>query len=215
MILRRRLGGHRDADGDRVEVLDKNLVLVDNLVFYRIRTAFLCLSRHDEAFRLLVVGNGERRVSTQRQLLLEGILVFGKSLFILCRSIGLFRIIRLVGVVGVIGVVRLLGVGSLFVLGSLFILFGILGYCLLETIVGFLQEGEMVVERFHIQRTVDVQLTVVGNGVTQVDTLLCDGTALPVVSGIIADVGIDPVEDGQFVQRHLIGGRKRLSVVQR
>ena len=73
----------------------------------------------------------------------------------------------------------------------------------------------MIVERFHIQRTVDVQLTVVGNGVTQVDTLLCDGTALPVVSGIIADVGIDPVEDGQFVQRHLIGGRKRLSVVQR
>ena len=72
----------------------------------------------------------------------------------------------------------------------------------------------MVVERFHIQRTVDVQLTVVGNGVTQVDTLLCDGTALPVVSGIIAGVGIDPVEDGQLVQRHLIGGRKRLTVVQ-
>ena len=209
MILRRWLGGHRDADGDGVEVLDKNLVLVDNLVFYRIRTAFLCLSRHDEALRLLVVGNGERRVSTQRQLFLEGVLVFGKSLFILCRPVGLAGVVRLVGLV------RLLGVGGLFVLSSLFILFGILGYCLLETIVGFLQEGEMVVERFHIQRTVDVQLTVVGNGVTQINALLCNGTALPVVSGIIADVGIDPVEDGQLVQRHLIGGRKRLTVVQR
>ena len=211
MILRRRLGGHRDADGDGVEVLDKNLVLVDNLVFYRIRTAFLCLSRHDEALRLLVVGNGERRVRTQRQLLLEGVLVFGKSFLVLCRTVGFVGVVRLVRVVG------FLGVGSLFVffvLARLLVL-RLLGYRLLETIVGFLQEGEMVVERFHIQRTVDVQLTVVGNGVTQINALLCDGTALPVVSGIIADVGVDPVEDRQLVQRHLIGGRKRLTVVQR
>ena len=73
----------------------------------------------------------------------------------------------------------------------------------------------MVVECLKIQGTVDVQLTVVGNGVTQINALLCNGTALPVVSGIIAGVGIDPVEDGQLVQRHLIGGRKRLTVVQR
>ena len=101
------------------------------------------------------MGNGECSVSAQRQLLLEGVLVFGKSLFVLCRSV------RFVGIVRLVGVVRILGVSGLLVLGSLFVLVGLLvlsllGYRLLETIVGFLQEGEMVVERLKIQGTVDV-----------------------------------------------------------
>ena len=57
----------------------------------------------------------------------------------------------------------------------------------------------MIIERLHVQRTIDVELAAVGDGVTQVETGLGDRTALPVVGGIVAGIGINPVEDGELV----------------
>ena len=47
-------------------------------MFNRIGLPLLGLSRHDETLGLLVMADGQRGVGLQRQLLLEGILVFGQ-----------------------------------------------------------------------------------------------------------------------------------------
>ena len=73
----------------------------------------------------------------------------------------------------------------------------------------------MVVERLHIEIAVDVQLAIVRDGVTQTSTISQFRTTHPVVGGIIRRVRGHPVEDRQFVQRQLVGSRKRLAIVQR
>ena len=73
----------------------------------------------------------------------------------------------------------------------------------------------MIVERLHVQITVDRQLAVVGNGVTQGGTVFQLCAAHPVVGGRIVGVGRQPVEDGQFVERQLVGSREGLPIVER
>ena len=73
----------------------------------------------------------------------------------------------------------------------------------------------MVVERLHVERAVDGNLTIVGDGVAQRRAVLLLTTTHPVVGSGVVGIGIHPVEDGQLVQRQLIGSRKRLAVVQR
>ena len=73
----------------------------------------------------------------------------------------------------------------------------------------------MVVERLHVQRTVDVGLAVVIDDVACRGAILQFGTATPVVSGGIVRIGIEPVEDRQLIERQLIGGGEVLPIVQR
>ena len=73
----------------------------------------------------------------------------------------------------------------------------------------------MVVERLHVQVAVDVELAAVRDGVTQVEAVLTLCAAHPVVGGVEVGVSSDPVEDGQLVERQLVGGGEVLAVVQR
>ena len=78
----------------------------------------------------------------------------GLGVFWVLRVFRVFKVFRVGRVLRALGAFRLGGLGGCF------------GDGLFETVVGFLQEGEVVVERLHVQRAVDVQLTAVGNGVT-------------------------------------------------
>ena len=91
----------------------------------------------------------------------------------------------------------------------------LLRYGLAETLVRLLEEGEVVVKRLHIEVTIDVQLTIVRNGITQTGAIgqLC--TTHPVISSIIRSIGSHPVEDGQLIQRQLIRCREGLAIVER
>ena len=73
----------------------------------------------------------------------------------------------------------------------------------------------MVVERLHVERAVDGNLAIVGDGVAQRCAILLLTATLPVVGSGIVGIGIQPVEDGQLIQRHLVRRRKRLAIVQR
>ena len=212
LTLSGRLGRHVDADGDGVEVLDQDGVLVDHLIFNRIGTALLGLGSDDKTLRLFVVRDLERGVRTQGQLLLEGVLVLGQGFFVLGRFGWVLRVVRLTSIASFTSITSFTRLTGLFVFGGLL---GVFGDSLLETVVGFLQEGEMIIERLHVQRTIDVELAAVGDGVTQVETGLGDRTALPVVGGIVAGIGINPIEDGELVQRQLIRRREGLTIVQR
>ena len=59
----------------------------------------------------------------------------------------------------------------------------------------------MVIERFHVQRGVDVQVSSAVNDVSQRGTILEFRSAGPRVVGIIRGIAIKPVEDWQFVKR--------------
>ena len=199
LVLRGRLGSDGQLHLQRVAALDDNLVLVYHLIFNRIATAFGCLGGDDEPLGLLVVRHGECRVGTQGQFGLVGVLVLGEGFFLL-------------GGLGACGTGFTCGAGFTCPAGPCCP--ALLGDGFLEAVVGLLEEGEVVVERLHVQISVDVDLTVVGDGITQVRTILQLCTAHPVVSGIIGSIGIEPVQDGQLVERQLIAGGEGLAVVQ-
>ena len=136
----------------------------------------------------------EGRVRQERQLLLEGILILRQ------RSLSL--------VLG--GVFDSTTLGSLRFLG---LLRG-LGDSLTEAFIDFFEEREVVVERLHVEVAVDVQLTIVGDGVTQTGSVVEFGTPYPVVGRIIRRVRGHPVEDRQLVERQLIGSGERLAIVE-
>ena len=218
LVLNGRLDGHGDHDADGVQILDKNLVLVYHLVFNRIGAAVLGLGGNDEPLRLLVVGQRERGVRLERHLLLEGILV--------ARQLGGIRLTAagfLIAVLRVLAILTVLGSLLGFLLGG-FLLFCLLlgsglllrlGYRLLEALVHLLEEGEVVVERLHVEVAVDVQLAVVRYGVAQRRAVGQLRAAHPVVGGRIAGIRGDPVEDGQLVQRQLVAGGEGLPIVER
>ena len=72
----------------------------------------------------------------------------------------------------------------------------------------------MVVERLHVQIAVDVDLAVVGDGITQICTILQLRATHPVVRRIIGGIRIEPVQDRQLVERQLIAGSEVLAIVQ-
>ena len=84
-----------------------------------------------------------------------------------------------------------------------------------EALIGLLEEGRVVVERLQVERAVDVQTAVAANGVAEAGTVVEFRSPYPRVVGVIRGIGIDPVEDGQFIQRQLIGSRHLLLVVER
>ena len=72
----------------------------------------------------------------------------------------------------------------------------------------------MVVKHLHIEVAVDVQLSVVGDGVTQIGTVVQRRSTHPVIGGIVRGVRGYPVEYGQLIDGHLIRRRKGLAIVQ-
>ena len=73
----------------------------------------------------------------------------------------------------------------------------------------------MVVEHLHIERAIDIETAVAGDGIAQRDTIVALRTAYPGIAPRIRGITIHPVEDGQFVQRQLIAGGDLLLVVER
>ena len=100
-------------------------------------------------------------------------------------------------------------------LWRLLVLLRVVGRGLLETLVGLLQEGDMVIERLHIERAVDIQVAVVRDGITQRGAIVELCATHPRIGGIIRGIHLEPVEDRQFVDRYLITGRERLLIVER
>ena len=144
-------------------------------------------------------------IGCQGDFLLESILVLGQCLGLLGIVLGGF--LCLGGFVGLGLVGRFL-----FVLGVF--LFRLLGRCFLEAVVDLLEEWRMVVERLQIQGAVDVDVAVVGDDVAQRGSVFQIRTTYPGVGGVVGSVAVEPVEDGQLVERQLIGGGKRLPIVQ-
>ena len=159
-------------------------------------------------------------VGQQLQFLLKALRVLGQSLFLL---VGLLvgSSLRRVFAFGngfSPGLLFLL----LFLLSlslGLFLLLFFLGYLtlallLVEAVVGTLQEGHHVVEFLQVERSIDVQRTVVVDGISERSAILQIGTAHPAVAGVVAGIGIQPFEDGDEIQRKLVAGLERLAVVE-
>ena len=72
----------------------------------------------------------------------------------------------------------------------------------------------MIVERFEIERAVDIQVAAAVDGVAQRGAILQFCTALPRVIGRIGGITVYPVKDGQLVQWQLIGYGGLLLVVE-
>ena len=199
LILQWWLGGHCQLDDRSILVLDKNLILVNHLIFNRIKTSVARVCCDDQSFRLLVMGYCEGGVRTKGQLFLESVLVLGERCLWACFAI-FTSITGLTCRTSFTSITRFLH---------------LLRYGLAETLVRLLEEGEVVVKRLHIEVTVDVQLTIVRNGITQAGTIgqLC--STHPVISSIIRGIGSHPVEDGQLIQRQLIRCREGLAIVER
>ena len=73
----------------------------------------------------------------------------------------------------------------------------------------------MVIERFEVDSTIDVNATVVGDGVTKRSTVIKLCSSLPGIGGGVLGIGLDPVEDGNLIEWGLIAGREVLVVVER
>ena len=150
LILQRWLGSHRQLDGGRIAVLYLYLILVYNLIFNRIHLPVTRSRRYYQTLRLLVVGNGKGAVRAQCQLLLIRIFVLGKRS--ISRISWLFRVSRLICLICLI---CLAYSASIFTDGFS------------ESLIRFLEEGEVVIERLHIEIAIDVQLAIVRNGIAQ------------------------------------------------
>ena len=73
----------------------------------------------------------------------------------------------------------------------------------------------MVVESLQVESPVDIQVALIADGVTQRRTVIEVGTPQPGVGGFVGGIGLQPVEDRQFVERQLVTGIERLLVVER
>ena len=72
----------------------------------------------------------------------------------------------------------------------------------------------MVIERLKVDISIDIDLTIVRDRITQSSTVFALRTTYPVVGGIIAGISCHPVHDRQFVQWQLIAGSECLAIVQ-
>ena len=85
----------------------------------------------------------------------------------------------------------------------------------LEAIVGFLQEGEVIVEGLHVEGAVDIQVTVRVDDIAQAAAIVALRATYPCIAAVIRGIGIHPVQNRQFVQRQLVAGCHLLLVVER
>ena len=101
------------------------------------------------------MGHGKGGVRLQHQLLLVGILVLREFALFLA-GLAILGILGILAILVVLTVLTILTVLTVFVVLVLLVLLGrlrtlcILGRSLLETVVGLLQEGEVVIERLHV-----------------------------------------------------------------
>ena len=73
----------------------------------------------------------------------------------------------------------------------------------------------MVVECLQVEGAVDGEVAVAVDGVAVADAFFRLRTFHPGIAGGIGGVAVDPVEDGQFVQRQLVAGGDLLLIVER
>ena len=100
--------------------------------------------------------HGDGAVRQNSDLLLEGVLVLGQ------------RCLLFVGIlVGLSTLGVLLGLATLSILLRVLVRLAIVIALFLKTLVGLLQEGDMVVERLEVDRSVDVQVAVVLDDVAE------------------------------------------------
>ena len=83
-----------------------------------------------------------------------------------------------------------------------------------ELLVGFLQEGHVVVERFEVEAGVVGGAARVGDVVAHGGAVFEVGAARPVVRAVVGKVGGEPVEERQFVERQFPGEIKGLLIRQ-
>ena len=72
----------------------------------------------------------------------------------------------------------------------------------------------MIVEFHQIERTIEVQTAIGVDGISIRNTVLILRTLVPGIGGIVRSIGIDPVEDGNQIERQLVGSRKGLIIIQ-
>ena len=73
----------------------------------------------------------------------------------------------------------------------------------------------MIVERLHVDGTVNIEVTATVDGVAERSTVFEFRTSHPRIVRGERSIAVEPVEDWQFVQRQLIGSRYLLLVVER
>ena len=139
------------------------------------------------------MSHGDGGIELEGDLALIGVLVFRQELFI-----GGARILRISRILRAPRIPRRAGS----------IIFS-------EALIGFFEERRVVVERLQVERAVDVQTAVAADGVAKTGTVVEFRSPYPRVMGVIRGIGIDPVEDGQFIQWQLVGGCHLLLVVER
>ena len=85
---------------------------------------------------------------------------------------------------------------------------------LVETFVGFAQKRNVVIEPFEIKQTVERQAAVVGDDVAQALMRRSLRAAHPRISGMILPLQAGPIENGDEMERHLIGECEGLLIIQ-
>lgn len=207
LLVKRLLGSDADLQfHDRVHLVgDDDGVVVLAAVAELEGLAVGGLGHDDETARLLVVLHLDRGVRPQRDLLLKGVLVLGQvGLLLFCLLVVFRLVLALACVLRLLVQLRPHSVGV--ATGSAVVL--------VEALVGLLEEGNVVVELHEVERSVDGERAVVDDGVAQVGAVFKLRSALPAVGGIVGGVAVDPVEDGDEVERQLIAGLEALVVAQ-
>ena len=209
LVFKRLLGGHSNLHlHGRIHLVgDFYLVVVHHLVFQLIRFAVLGLGGDDQTLALLAMGHSDGCIGLDFYFLFKSLFVLGQSLFFLGFILLLFSLwawpsatpCRLVLVVQVFPG-RLVAVGGT--------------RRLAETVVGLFQERHMVVEFLQIERAIDVGRTVHRNHITQRRAVFQIGASCPIIGRVVAGITVHPIEDGQQVERQLVGCLERLVVVQ-
>ena len=157
-----------------------------------------CTGSDIEATGILVMSHSNRGIRAQGNLTLVGVLMEGELLFV-----GVGRA-RRTGISRISGWIRSSRaprqVGST---------------CLSILLVGFFQEGEVMIEGLQIEGAVDVQVAVAVDGITQRDTVVTFRAAHPRIAGIIGGIGIHPLQIRQLIQRQLVAECGLLLVIER
>ena len=222
LVVERVLGrdGDFQLEGGVDLVLDEDLVVVQLLELQLELLALGGLRHHTQAFRLLSVVDLDGGVGEQGDFLLETLLVLRQFLLLLLHLL-VVGTLTIGGCLLAIGgslltglflfLLLLLGVGLLL----LFLVDLRLRRLLVESLVGLLQERNVVVELLEAEGAVEVERAVVGDGVTQRCAVFELGSTNPVVGGVVGGIGCHPIEDGDEVERQLVAGLERLVVVER
>ena len=209
-----------DLLGQRLRHPHLDLILVHHLILQRILLAVLGLRGERETLGLLAVLHFNDGIGRELQFLLEALRILRQLLLLV---IGLLIGIELSGV-GTVGnslsaclLLFRLFLACLFLCLFLLLLFllQLAGTLLLvEAFVGLLQERHHVIKLLEVERSVEVQRAVVVDDITKRRAVLEVGTTHPAISGVVRCVGIQPLEDGQQVQRQLVAGLERLAIVE-